>query len=73
MIYFFLFHAQNIYASFGMEPSLQRNGSQEEVVSEGIVRIGMCKSQLSKYCLPANRIGTGKAVVIFPAGVLTVF
>jgi acetyl esterase/lipase len=66
----FPIHAQNITLPlWNGTPPLQREMDlKEEVVSEGIVRIGNVQIPTIEVYLPAKQIATGKAVVIFPGG-----
>lgn len=52
----------------GTPPLQQAMDLKEEVVPEGIVRIGNVQIPTIEVYLPAKQIATGQAVVIFPGG-----
>ena len=52
----------------GTPPLQKAMDLKEEVVSEGIVRIGNVQIPTIEVYLPAKQIATGQAVVIFPGG-----
>lgn len=62
--------AQNITLPLwnGTPPLQKEMDLKEEVVSEGIVRIGNVQIPTIEVYLPAKQIATGQAVVIFPGG-----
>jgi acetyl esterase/lipase len=62
--------AQNMTLSLwnGTPPLQKEMDLKEEVVSEGIVRIGNVQTPTIEVYLPAKQIATGQAVVIFPGG-----
>ena len=66
----FSIQAQNITLPLwnGSPPLQKEMDLKEEVVSEGIVRIGNVQIPTIEVYLPAKQIATGQAVVIFPGG-----
>jgi len=66
----FPIQAQNITLPLwnGTPPLQKEMDLKEEVVSEGIVRIGNVQIPTIEVYLPAKQIATGQAVVIFPGG-----
>jgi acetyl esterase/lipase len=62
--------AQNITLPLwnGTPPLQKEMDLNEEVVSEGIIRIGNVQIPTIEVYLPAKQIATGQAVVIFPGG-----
>ncbi len=66
----FPIQAQNITLPLwnGTPPFQKEMDLKEEVVSEGIVRIGNVQIPTIEVYLPAKQIATGQAVVIFPGG-----
>ncbi|MFT7203549.1 MAG: acetyl esterase/lipase, partial [Algoriphagus sp.] len=69
-IMIFPIQAQNITLPLwnGTPPLQKEMDLKEEVVSEGIVRIGNVQIPTIEVYLPAKQIATGQAVVIFPGG-----
>ncbi len=66
----FPIQAQNITLPLwnGTPPLQKEMDLKEEVVSEGIIRIGNVQIPTIEVYLPAKQIATGQAVVIFPGG-----
>jgi acetyl esterase/lipase len=62
--------AQNITLPLwnGTPPFQKEMDLKEEIVSEGIIRIGNVQIPTIEVYLPAKQIATGQAVVIFPGG-----
>jgi acetyl esterase/lipase len=52
----------------GTPPFQKEMDLKEEIVSEGIIRIGNVQIPTIEVYLPAKQIATGQAVVIFPGG-----
>jgi len=69
LLSFMAFSQSHILPLWNGTPPLQTDMVlKEEVVSEGIIRIGNVQIPTIEVYLPAKQIATGKAVVIFPGG-----